>query len=205
MRRRPYSVVLFDEIEKAHPDVFNTLLQILEDGRLTDGQGRTVDFKNTVLDHDQQHRQRMHLLEGVRDDGEIEEGAQLAGAPRLLRAHFRPEFLNRIDETILFKPLRLEEIERIVELLVDQLRGRLASRELRLELSGDARSWIARRGFDPVYGARPLKRFLQREVETKLGRALIAGEILDGAAIRLDVRDDELVIEHDLTPAEVVA
>jgi ATP-dependent Clp protease ATP-binding subunit ClpB len=194
VRRRPYAVVLFDEIEKAHPEVFNVLLQVLDDGRITDSQGRTVDFKNTVLIMTSNIGAH-HLIEGIRSDGTIEERARRAVMDELRRG-FRPEFLNRVDEIVLFKPLRLEEIERIVDLLVDQLRHRLAARQIALELTEAARRTIAERGFDPTYGARPLKRFLQREIETRIGRALIAGDVADGAQITVDVRDGELVVEH---------
>ena len=182
VRRKPYSVVLFDEIEKAHNDVFNVLLQILDDGRVTDSQGRTVDFKNTVIIMTS-NIGSTHLLDGVRDDGEIEEGGRDL-VMREMRGHFRPEFLNRIDDIVLFKPLRLEEIEQIVDLMAADLGRRLADRDLTLHLSDEARALIAREGFDPVYGARPLKRYLQREVETRLGRALIAGDVMDGSGDR---------------------
>jgi ATP-dependent Clp protease ATP-binding subunit ClpB len=192
VRRKPYSVVLFDEIEKAHPDVFNTLLQILDDGRLTDAQGRTVDFRNTVVIMTS-NIGSLHLLEGIGDRGEISEAARdrVMGD---LREHFRPEFLNRVDEIVLFKPLTLEEIERIVDLQIEDVRRRLADRRLTLELTEEARVLIAREGYDPVYGARPLRRFIQREVETRIGRALLSGEIVDGATIVLAVEDDELTV-----------
>jgi ATP-dependent Clp protease ATP-binding subunit ClpB len=193
VRRRPYSVILFDEIEKAHPDVFNILLQVLDDGRITDSQGRTVDFKNTVVIMTS-NIGAPRLLEGIRDDGEIEESARKAVMDEM-RQHFRPEFLNRIDEIVLFKPLQLQEIEKIVDLLTGQLRKRLADRRMTLELTEDARRFVAKQGFDPVYGARPLKRYLQRELETKIGRALIAGSIRDGAAIRVDLVDGALRVD----------
>ncbi len=191
VRRKPYSVVLFDEIEKAHSDVFNTLLQILDDGRLTDAQGRTVDFRNTVIIMTS-NIGSVYLLEGI-SEGQIPEdvrGRVMAD----LRSHFRPEFLNRVDEIVLFKPLTLEEIERIVDLQMVELRKRLSDRRLEVRLSESARELIAREGYDPVYGARPLRRFIQREVETKIGRALLSGEILDGATITLDADGDELVV-----------
>jgi ATP-dependent Clp protease ATP-binding subunit ClpB len=191
VRRKPYSVVLFDEIEKAHADVFNTLLQILDDGRLTDAQGRTVDFRNTVVIMTS-NIGSMYLLEGIRGS-EIPEDVR-ARVMGDLREHFRPEFLNRVDEIVLFKPLTLEEIERIVDLQMVGLRARLADRRLEVELSEPARELIAREGYDPVYGARPLRRFIQREVETRIGRALLSGEIHDGATITLDAEGDELVV-----------
>jgi ATP-dependent Clp protease ATP-binding subunit ClpB len=192
VRRKPYSVVLFDEIEKAHPDVFNALLQILDDGRLTDAQGRTVNFRNTLVIMTS-NIGSLYLLDGVTDTGEIREDAR-AQVMAELRGHFRPEFLNRVDDIVLFKPLTLEEIERIVDLQVALLRERLADRRLTLELKEPARALIAREGYDPVYGARPLRRYIQREVETRIGRALIAGAIPDGAAITIDVDADELVV-----------
>jgi ATP-dependent Clp protease ATP-binding subunit ClpB len=192
VRRRPYSVVLFDEIEKAHPDVFNALLQIMDDGRLTDAQGRRVDFRNTVVIMTS-NIGSLHLLDGVTARGEIEEGAR-AQVMADLRAHFRPEFLNRVDEIALFKPLTIEETEQIVDLQIEDVRRRLAGRRIALRLSDEAREHIAREGYDPVYGARPLRRVIQHDVETHIGRALIAGRVADGASITLDVEDGELVV-----------
>jgi ATP-dependent Clp protease ATP-binding subunit ClpB len=192
VRRKPYSVVLFDEVEKAHPDVFNALLQILDDGRLTDAQGRTVNFRNTVIIMTS-NIGSLYLLEGVTDRGEITEEAR-GQVMADLRAHFRPEFLNRIDETILFKPLTLPEIERIVDLQIASLRDRLSDRRMTLELREPARLLIAREGYDPVYGARPLRRLIQREVETRIGRALLSGDIRDGATIVLDAEGDDLLV-----------
>ncbi len=183
VRRRPYSVVLFDEIEKAHPDVFNVLLQVLDDGRITDSHGRTVDFKNTVIIMTSNVGSQ-HLLEGVTDQGEIIEGAR-AAVMRELRSGFRPEFLNRVDEIILFKPLTLAETEKIVELQVEELRSRLAARGLSLNLTPEACSFVAKAAYDPVYGARPLKRYLQSHLETRIGRAIIAAEVVDGGAINV--------------------
>ncbi|HKI87292.1 MAG TPA: ATP-dependent chaperone ClpB, partial [Thermoanaerobaculia bacterium] len=185
VRRKPYSVILFDEIEKAHHDVFNVLLQILDDGRATDAQGRTVDFKNTVIIMTSNIGSQF-LLEGVGDRGEIEESARNSVMGEL-RQHFRPEFLNRVDDIVLFKPLTIEEIERIVDLQMVDLRRRLAERNIAIELSSEARELIARRGFDPVYGARPLKRFLQHEVESRIGRAIVAGEVADGSTLAVGV------------------
>jgi ATP-dependent Clp protease ATP-binding subunit ClpB len=190
VRRKPYSVILFDEIEKAHNDVFNVLLQILDDGRVTDAQGRTVNFKNTVIIMTS-NIGSPYLLEGVTRNGEITEQARTA-VMREMRQHFRPEFLNRVDDIVLFKPLTIAEIERIVDLLTAELRKRLADRDVQLVLSDAARSFVAHKGFDPVYGARPLRRFLQHELETRIGRALIAGNVLEGATIRVDVREDAL-------------
>jgi ATP-dependent Clp protease ATP-binding subunit ClpB len=190
-RRKPYSVVLFDEVEKAHPDVFNVLLQVLDDGRITDSQGRTVDFKNTVIIMTSNLGSR-HLLEGVHGT-EIPEGVRESVLAEL-RAAFRPEFLNRVDETVLFKPLALEEIERIVDLLVADINRRLAERRVTVVLEAKAKKWVAEKGYDPVFGARPLKRFLQRHLETRLARALIAGEVAEDAAVTFRVQAGELVL-----------
>jgi ATP-dependent Clp protease ATP-binding subunit ClpB len=193
VRRKPYSVVLFDEIEKAHPDVFNTLLQILDDGRLTDAQGRTVDFRNTVIIMTS-NIGSPYLLEGLTDNGEIPEDTRVRVMGEL-RGHFRPEFLNRVDDIVLFKPLTLEEIERIVDLQIEDVRERLAPRRIELVMTAAARELIARQGYDPVYGARPLRRFIQHEVETRIARTLLSGEIHDGAAITLDADGDQLTVE----------
>ncbi len=184
VRRKPYCVILFDEIEKAHRDVFNVLLQILDDGRVTDAQGRTVDFKNTVIIMTSNIGSPI-LLEGLTTEGAISEEARRAVTAEM-RREFRPEFLNRVDDVLLFKPLTLPEIERIVDLLTADLRRRLEDRGVRLEMTEAARALVAREGFDPVFGARPLKRYLQHELETRIGRALISGEIQEGAAIRVD-------------------
>jgi ATP-dependent Clp protease ATP-binding subunit ClpB len=191
VRRKPYSVVLFDEIEKAHPDVFNVLLQVLDDGRITDSQGRTVDFKNTVIIMTSNIGSR-HLLEGV-EGNEIKESTREAVLADL-RQHFRPEFLNRVDETVLFKPLALEEIGKIVGLLIADINRRLAEKRVTVVLDGKARDWVAEKGYDPVFGARPLKRFLQRHLETQLARALIAGEVAEGSTATFMVKDDQLVL-----------
>jgi len=191
VRRKPYSVVLFDEVEKAHPDVFNVLLQVLDDGRITDSQGRTVDFKNTVIIMTSNIGSR-HLLEGVKGD-EISESVR-ESVMADLRQSFRPEFLNRIDETVLFKPLALEEIEKIVDLLVADVNKRLADKRVKVVLEAKAKIWVAEKGYDPVFGARPLKRFLQRHLETRLARALIAGEVTDDSTVTFRVKDGELVM-----------
>ncbi|MBK8099665.1 MAG: ATP-dependent chaperone ClpB [Planctomycetes bacterium] len=190
VRRKPYSVVLFDEIEKAHPDVFSVLLQILDDGRATDAQGRTVDFKNTVIIMTSNIGAPI-LLEGITREGTIRESARDQVLAEL-RRHFRPELLNRIDETVLFKPLQPGEIRQIVDLLLADLNRRLADRRVTVAVSDAAKAFLGNRGYDPVYGARPLKRFLQRELETRIGRQLIAGGIRDGGAVQVDVVDDEL-------------
>ncbi len=203
VRRKPYSVILFDEIEKAHHDVFNVLLQLLDDGRLTDAQGRTVDFKNTVVIMTSNIGSH-YLMEGLAADGSITDAAR-AQVMQELRQHFRPEFLNRVDDTVLFKPLTLAEIKLIVRLMTDQLRQRLHARQITLTLSPAAEELVARKGFDPVFGARPLKRFLQHELETRIGRALIAGEVADGALVQVDVAHGELVVTHTDPPAPPAA
>ncbi|MDD3180893.1 MAG: ATP-dependent chaperone ClpB [Opitutaceae bacterium] len=191
VRRKPYSVVLFDEVEKAHPDVFNVLLQVLDDGRITDSQGRTVDFKNTVIIMTSNIGSR-HLLDGVTGT-EIPESVRESVLSEL-RQSLRPEFLNRVDEIVLFKPLALEEIERIVDLLVADINRRLAERRVTVQLDAKAKAWAAEKGYDPVFGARPLKRFLQRHLETRLARAIITGDIADGATVTFKVKSDELVM-----------
>ena len=193
VRRKPYSVILFDEVEKAHPDVFHVLLQLLDDGRLTDAQGHVVDFKNTVVIMTS-NIGSPHLLKGVTEAGEIRASARDAVMADL-RRHFRPEFLNRVDDIVLFKPLLLSEIARIVDLLIADLNNRLSAKQMELSLTADAKAFIARNGFDPVFGARPLKRFLQRELETRIGRALISGDIADGSRIEVDVADGDWVVK----------
>jgi ATP-dependent Clp protease ATP-binding subunit ClpB len=194
VRRKPYSVILFDEIEKAHHDVFNVLLQILDDGRVTDAQGRTVDFKNTVIIMTS-NIGSPYLLEGVTADGQIKEEAKNAVLGEL-RREFRPEFLNRVDDIVLFKPLTLEEIKHIIDLLTQDLRRRLAGRRINLELTQAARDFIAQSAYDPVYGARPLKRYLQHALETRIGRALISGDVRDGAIITVDAKNGDLAVSH---------
>jgi len=191
VRRKPYSVILFDEIEKAHHDVFNALLQILDDGRLTDAQGRTVDFKNTVIIMTSNIGSEQ-LLEGIQDDKIPDDVRQ--NVLTSLRRNFRPEFLNRVDEIVVFKPLSLDEIEQIVDLLIDQLQLRLNERGIKLELTEPARKHLAKNGYDPVYGARPLKRYIQRELETRLGRKIISGEILDNSIVKIDDKKGDLII-----------
>jgi ATP-dependent Clp protease ATP-binding subunit ClpB len=195
VRRKPYSVVLFDEVEKAHPDVFNALLQVLDDGRLTDGQGRTVDFRNTVIIMTSNIGSE-YLVEDATADGEIKPDAR-DRVMAAMRAQFRPEFLNRLDDIVLFKPLTETEIERIVELMFAWLRARLAEQQMTLEVSPEALRYIAEEGFDPVYGARPLRRFIAHEVDTRIGRALLAGDARDGAVIRVDYADGELTVGYE--------
>ena len=190
VRRKPYSVVLFDEIEKAHPDVFNVLLQVLDDGRITDSQGRTVDFKNTILIMTSNIGSQ-YLLDGIQDDGSISEEARNL-VMQDLRAHVRPEFLNRLDETILFKPLTKDNIGHIVDLLLKGLNKRLADQELTVELSPAAKQFVIEGGYDPVYGARPLKRFVQKEVETSTAKLILGGQVSEGDTILLDVENGGL-------------
>ena len=192
VRRKPYSVVLFDEIEKAHPDVFNVLLQVLDDGRITDSQGRTVDFKNTILIMTS-NIGSPYLLEGIDENGEIKPEAQ-EQVMNDLRGHFRPEFLNRLDEIILFKPLTKDNIGGIVDLMVKELSDRLADQELSLELTDAARTQVVENGYDPVYGARPLKRYLQNYVETLAAKKILSGDVHAGDTLVLDVKDGEFVI-----------
>ncbi|MDD6611883.1 MAG: ATP-dependent chaperone ClpB [Clostridiales bacterium] len=192
VRRHPYSVVLFDEIEKAHPDVFNILLQVLDDGRITDSQGRTVDFKNTILILTS-NLGSSALLDGIDADGEIREDAR-AQVNELLRRSFRPEFLNRLDEIVFYKPLTKENITGIIDLLIAGLSKRLADKQLSVELTDAAKQYVIDHGYDPVYGARPLKRFLQRNVETLLGRTIIAGEIAAGTRLLVDLQDGALTV-----------
>ncbi len=182
VRRRPYSVVLLDEIEKAHSEVFDVLLQVLDDGRLTDGQGRTVDFRNTVL----------IMTSNIR-------------SAEQMREHFRPEFLNRIDEIVVFEALDKEQLAEIAELQLERLRARLAERKLSLELTDAAKEVLAEAGWDPTYGARPLKRALQRLVENPLAQRLLEGEFAEGETIRVDAQNGELVFEHAASPAAAVA
>ena len=192
VRRHPYSVVLFDEIEKAHPDVFNVLLQVLDDGRITDSQGRTVDFKNTILIMTS-NIGSPYLLDGIDENGEIK-----PEAPRQLmddlRGHFRPEFLNRLDEIIMFKPLTKSNIGKIVDLMVGELDKRLADQELSLELTDAAKNQVIENGYDPVYGARPLKRYLQKYVETLAARKILSGDVHAGDTLVLDVQNGEFIV-----------
>ena len=197
VRRKPYSVVLFDEVEKAHPDVFNVLLQVLDDGRITDSQGRTVDFKNTIIIMTS-NLGSSYLLDGIDENGNIRPEAEEA-VMNELRQHFRPEFLNRLDETILFKPLTKDNIGHIVTLLMQELNERLADREIRVQLSPEAEAYIVDHGYDPVYGARPLKRYLQKYVETMAAKCILADEVEMGDVIYIDVAGSELtaVVKHE--------
>jgi ATP-dependent Clp protease ATP-binding subunit ClpB len=203
VRRKPYSVVLFDEIEKAHTDVFNTLLQVLEDGRITDAQGRTVDFRNTVIIMTSNIGAE-YLVTGATSDGDIDPETRDKVMAEL-RAHFRPEFLNRVDDIVLFQRLTLPQIEKIVDLQVEELRRRLAERGTTLELTEQARRLVAEHGYDPVYGARPLRRYLAHELETKIGRALLSGELREGAVIRVGVQAGELSVGFADVPQARVA
>ncbi len=193
VRRKPYSVVLFDEVEKAHPDVFNVLLQVLDDGRITDSQGRTVDFKNTIIIMTS-NLGSAHLLEGIGSDGSISEEAQ-AHVMEEVRGHFRPEFLNRLDEIVMFKPLTKENIGGIIKLQMQELNNRLSDREIRVELTPEAESYIVENGYDPVYGARPLKRYLQKHVETLSAKLILADQVSTGSTIRIDCGADGLTAE----------
>jgi ATP-dependent Clp protease ATP-binding subunit ClpB len=189
VRRRPYAVLLLDEIEKAHPDVFNLLLQILDEGRLTDGQGRTVDFKNTVIIMTSNIGGQFIL------DPEITEIEMDMRVTELMQATFKPEFLNRVDEVIIFHRLTLEHIKGIVDIQLELLRKRLAERDISLDISDAAKAYLAQQGYDPAYGARPLKRLIQREIQDKIALALLKGDFRDGDIIRVDERGLELVFE----------
>ena len=190
VRRKPYSVVLFDEVEKAHPDVFNILLQILDDGHITDSQGRKVDFKNTIIILTS-NLGSQELLCGISQDGEISEGARNA-VMSLLKQSFRPEILNRLDEVVLFKPLTKENLTGIIDILMAGLRKRLADKTLTLEVTGQAKDLLIQRGYDPIYGARPLKRYLQSSAETLIAKSILRGDLPAGSTLVLDVEDGEL-------------
>ena len=190
VRRKPYSVVLFDEIEKAHPDVFNVLLQVLDDGRITDSQGRTVDFKNTIIILTS-NIGSMYLLEGIDENGEIKEDAKDM-VMNDLRAHFRPEFLNRIDEIIMFKPLNKDNLSYIVDLLIGGVNKMLEDKEVSIRLTDVAKTFVIDNGYDPNFGARPLKRYIQRTVETLAARIILEGDIDTGSVIEIDVKDGKL-------------
>ncbi len=193
VRRKPYSVLLFDEIEKAHPDVFNILLQILDDGRVTDSHGRTVSFKNTVIIMTS-NIGSAYLLEGITPNGDIREDARKS-VMNELKAGFRPEFLNRVDDIVLFKPLHIDEVKKIADLLAAQLKGRLKDQHITLEISEEALGFIAKAGYDPVYGARPLKRYLQRELETRVARAIIGGVVIEGGTLKVELENGTLCIK----------
>jgi ATP-dependent Clp protease ATP-binding subunit ClpB len=188
VRRKPYSVVLFDEVEKAHPDVFNILLQVLDDGRITDSQGRTVDFKNTILIMTS-NIGAQYLLDGIDENGEISSQAESMVMGEL-RAHFRPEFLNRLDETIMFKPLTKDNIGGIIGLILADINKRLADREISIEISDRAQGYIVENGYDPVYGARPLKRYIQKYVETLAAKLILADKVRGGDTILIDLNGD---------------
>ncbi|MBQ6812603.1 MAG: AAA family ATPase, partial [Agathobacter sp.] len=191
VRRKPYSVVLFDEVEKAHPDVFNVLLQVLDDGRITDSQGRTVDFKNTIIIMTS-NLGSAQLLDGIDEEGNISPAAEET-VMDVVRGHFRPEFLNRLDEIIMFKPLTKDNIGNIITLMMKDLNSRLEDRDLEVRLSDAAADFIVEHGYDPVYGARPLKRFLQKHVETLSAKLILADEVQMGDIIYIDVEDGKLV------------
>ena len=190
VRRKPYSVILFDEIEKAHPDVFNILLQLLDDGRLTDNQGRTVDFKNTIVIMTS-NIGSSYLIDGIREDGTVAEEVR-EKVEQEMKKHFRPEFLNRIDDTIVFSPLTREQIVKIIEMGVRDIQTRLTEREITLELTDAAKNFIAEEAYDPVYGARPVKRYLQKSIETQLASMIIRGEVCDGDKITIDSNGEKL-------------
>ena len=193
VRRKPYSVVLFDEVEKAHPDVFNVLLQVLDDGRITDSQGRTVDFKNTIIILTSNLGSQF-LLDGIEPDGSISAQAR-SQVEALLKQSFRPEFLNRLDEIVFYKPLTKENITGIIDLLIDGLNKRLEPQEISVRLTGEAKDEIIDRSYDPAFGARPLRRYLQHTVETLIAKKLIAGDVTPGTVLTVAVQNGELVVE----------
>ena len=192
VRRRPYSVILFDEIEKAHPDVFNVLLQVLDDGRITDSQGRTVDFKNTVIILTSNLGSQF-LLDGIDDQGNISQAAR-DEVTQLLHRTFRPEFLNRLDEIVFYKPLTKDNICKIIDLQIAALNQRLADKQLKCELTDEARQLIIDAAYDPQYGARPLRRYVQHTVETLIAKRIVAGSVLPGTTMKVEVKDGELAI-----------
>ncbi len=193
VRRKPYSVVLFDEIEKAHPDVFNILLQVLDDGRITDSQGRTVDFKNTIIILTSNLGSEF-ILEGINENGEISEEARNK-VQNLLKKSFRPEFLNRLDEIVFYKPLQKTEVSKILDLLIVDLEKRLDDKHLKLQLSGKAKDYLINNGYDPVYGARPLKRFVQKKLETLIARKILERKIMPNSTINIDFENNELIVK----------
>ena len=190
VRRKPYSVVLFDEVEKAHPDVFNVLLQVLDDGHITDSQGRCVDFKNTIIILTSNLGSEF-LLDGIQDDGSIREEAKLQ-VQQLLRRSFRPEFLNRLDEIVFYKPLSKENITGIIDLQIAKLNERLKAQQICLELTENAKAYIVNSAYDPQYGARPLRRYVQHTVETMLAKKLLAGQVLPGTVVQVDADENGL-------------
>lgn len=193
VRRKPYSVILFDEVEKAHPDVFNVLLQVLDDGRITDSQGRTVDFKNTIIILTS-NLGSQYLLDGIGSDGEINETAK-EQVNELLKRSFRPEFLNRLDEIVFYKPLTKDNITHIIDLMVHELNDRLHEKQLSCTLTDAAKQFIIDAAYDPIYGARPLRRYLQHTVETLISRKIIADQVLPGDTLTVDVRDGALEVD----------
>ena len=193
VRRKPYSVILFDEIEKAHPDVFNVLLQVLDDGRITDSQGRLVDFKNTIIILTSNLGSQF-LLDGINPDGSISREAT-EQVQQLLRRSFRPEFLNRLDEIVFYKPLTKDNIGKIIDLQIEALNQRLEDKQMHVSVSTEAKQFIIDAAYDPQYGARPLRRYVQHTVETLIARRIIAGDILPGAQLRVSVQNGELAVE----------
>ena len=192
VRRKPYSVILFDEVEKAHPDVFNILLQVLDDGRITDSQGRTVDFKNTVIILTSNLGSNL-ILDGIDASGQLRKDAR-EEVQQLLKRQFRPEFLNRLDEIVFYTPLTRDQIEKIMDLLLRSLNQRLADRNITVRLTKEAKDFVIENGYDPVYGARPLKRFIQRAVETPVARLLIERDLPEGSVLEVYPENDSLCV-----------
>jgi len=189
VRRRPYSVILFDEIEKAHPDVFNILLQLLDDGRLTDNQGRTVDFKNTIVIMTSNIGSG-YMTDHIREDGTVSGGVKEHVVDDM-KTHFRPEFINRIDDIVVFSPLTEEEIGKIVDISMKEIEERLARRNIKLDLTDASKKLIAKEAYSPIYGARPVKRYLQRNIETRIAEGIIRGDIIDGQTVTIDAKNDQ--------------
>jgi len=203
VRRKPYSVILFDEVEKAHPDVFNILLQVLDDGRITDSQGRTVDFKNTIIILTSNLGSQF-LLDGIGADGEISQEAR-DQVNELLKRSFRPEFLNRLDEIVFYKPLTKDNVTHIIDLMVADINRRLSDKQLTVELTPAAKDFIIDSAYDPIYGARPLRRYLQHTVETLISRKIIADQVESGQRLTVDYRDGELVVDgREVLSGEVI-
>ena len=203
MRRHPYSVILFDEVEKAHPDVFNILLQVLDDGRITDSQGRTVDFKNTIIILTSNLGSQF-LLDGIDENGEISQEAR-DQVNELLKRSLRPEFLNRLDEIVFYKPLTKENVTHIIDLMVAELNSRLSDKQLTVTLTPAAKAEIINAAYDPIYGARPLRRYLQHTVETLISKKIIADQVEGGQTLTVDCRDGQLVVDsHEVLTGEVI-
>ena len=193
VRRNPYTIILLDEIEKAHPDAFNILLQVLDDGRLTDGQGRTVDFKNTIIIMTSNLGAEI-LLDGINDQDQVTDQAK-SQVRQLIQTKFKPEFLNRIDDIIMFNPLSMDDVQKIVVKMLNELSARLTDQEITLTISDEAKQWVAKSGYDPAYGARPLRRFITMHIETPLAKEIVAGKILPHSTVTIGLKDNKLTFD----------